>query len=186
MATAHLIHGYIGAGKTTFARQLETRRPAIRFTPDEWMVRLYGTDPPADQFSDLSKRVSEQMDGVWLRCLALGLDVVLDFGFWSRRQRDEIRLRIRAQRSEMRLYHLSCSDDEAWSRIERRNVHPDGNLFISRNTFDLLKAQLSRLRRVRTVRRFDADAKRCGAERLRQLLQLRRRGNGTAPRRAPR
>jgi predicted kinase len=31
MPTAHLIHGYLGAGKTTFARQLERDIPAIRF-----------------------------------------------------------------------------------------------------------------------------------------------------------
>jgi len=40
MPTAHLIHGYLGAGKTTFARQLERNIPAIRFSHDEWMVRL--------------------------------------------------------------------------------------------------------------------------------------------------
>lgn len=42
MATAHLIHGFLGVGKTTFARQLEERLPAIRFSHDEWMARRYG------------------------------------------------------------------------------------------------------------------------------------------------
>jgi predicted kinase len=46
MATAHLIHGYLGAGKTTFARRLEEELPAIRFSHDEWMTNLYGDDPP--------------------------------------------------------------------------------------------------------------------------------------------
>ena len=49
MPTAHLIHGYLGAGKTTFARQLERDIPAIRFSHDEWMVRLYGDDPPIER-----------------------------------------------------------------------------------------------------------------------------------------
>jgi len=35
MSAAHLIHGYLGAGKTTFARQLERDIPAIRFSHDE-------------------------------------------------------------------------------------------------------------------------------------------------------
>jgi predicted kinase len=34
MATAHLIHGFLGAGKTTLARQLERELPAIRFGAD--------------------------------------------------------------------------------------------------------------------------------------------------------
>ena len=32
MATAHLIYGYLGAGKTTFAKKLERELPAIRFS----------------------------------------------------------------------------------------------------------------------------------------------------------
>jgi hypothetical protein len=81
MATAHLIHGFLGVGKTTFARQLEERLPAIRFTQDEWMARLYGDDPPVEHFAEFYRRVWEQMEGVWPRCLELGLNVVLDFGF---------------------------------------------------------------------------------------------------------
>lgn len=39
---AHLICGFIGSGKTTFARKLEKETGAARFTKDEWMVRLFG------------------------------------------------------------------------------------------------------------------------------------------------
>ena len=81
MATAHLIHGFLGVGKTTFARQLEQRMPAIRFSQDEWMTRLYGDDPPVEHFAEFCRRVDEQIGEVWPRCLELGLDVVLDFGF---------------------------------------------------------------------------------------------------------
>jgi predicted kinase len=59
MPTTHLIHGYVGAGKTTFARRLEQELPAIRFSHDEWMTRLYGDDPPVDQIPELQHRVSK-------------------------------------------------------------------------------------------------------------------------------
>ena len=85
VATAHLIHGYLGAGKTTFARRLERDLPALRFTHDDWMVCLYGRDPPTELFSDYAARVSDQIDAIWPRCLELGLDVVLDLNFWTRR-----------------------------------------------------------------------------------------------------
>jgi predicted kinase len=58
MAKAHLIHGYLGAGKTTFARRLEQELRAIRFTHDEWMSRLYGDDPSADMFPEYAERIS--------------------------------------------------------------------------------------------------------------------------------
>lgn len=80
MPTAHLIHGCIGAGKTTFARRLEEELPAIRISHDEWMAHLCGDDPPVDQFPVFRQQVSTLIDKQWKRCVELGLDVVLDLG----------------------------------------------------------------------------------------------------------
>ena len=77
MATAHLVHGFLGVGKTTFAKQLERSLPAIRFTHDEWLARFYGTDPPAHLFEGHSRAITEQIDLFWPRCLELGLPVLL-------------------------------------------------------------------------------------------------------------
>lgn len=146
MPTAHMIHGYLGAGKTTFARRLEQGLPAIRFTHDEWMARLYGVDPPAEHFADYSARVSAQIDLVWAHCLQLGLDVVLDLNFWTRRSRDAARTTAHALGAAVRLHRLTCPDDLAWRRIERRNASLDGSsLFIARNTFELLGARFEPL-----------------------------------------
>ena len=86
-ATAFLIHGYLGAGKTTLARRIEVEQAAIRLTHDEWMRSLYGDDPPETHFSEYAKRVSGVMETVWTRCVALKMNVVLDFGFWKRNER---------------------------------------------------------------------------------------------------
>jgi predicted kinase len=75
-----IIHGFLGSGKTTFARQLEVSLPAIPFSHAEWMAQLYGDDPPVGEFPEFARRVSEQIGTIWARCLELGLDVVLDFG----------------------------------------------------------------------------------------------------------
>ncbi|MBR0835765.1 ATP-binding protein [Bradyrhizobium manausense] len=145
MATAHLIHGYLGAGKTTFARHLEHELPAIRFSHDEWMTILYGNDPPMDQFPEFHQRVSRLIDAHWTRCVKLGLDVVLDLGFWSRRQRDETRTTAAALGASARLYLLECPEDEAWRRVDKRNAHLDGSLLIVRHTFEMLKSRFQPL-----------------------------------------
>jgi predicted kinase len=145
MSTAHLIHGYLGVGKTTFARQLERDIPAIRFSHDEWMTRLYGDNPPVEHFADFYRRVSEQTEEVWSRCLELGLDVVLDFGFWTRRDRDDTRAKISTLGAQARFYRLSCSEEEAWRRIEKRNTNFQGSLLIVRNTFEVLKERFEPL-----------------------------------------
>ncbi|WP_460532347.1 AAA family ATPase [Flindersiella endophytica] len=38
-ARVHLLCGLVGAGKTTCARRLAADLPAVRFSPDEWMLR---------------------------------------------------------------------------------------------------------------------------------------------------
>ena len=139
LPTAHLIHGYIGAGKTTFARRLEQELPAIRFSHDEWMAYLHGDDPPVDQFPVFRHQVSRLIGKQWTRCVELGLDVVLDLGFWSRRERDETRAATVALGVGARLYRLECPEDEAWQRVEKRNRHLNGSLLIVRHTFDMLR-----------------------------------------------
>ena len=145
MATAHLIHGFLGVGKTTLARQLERSIPAIRFSHDEWMTRLYGDDPPVEHFAELYRRVCQQVEEVWPRCLELGLNVVLDFGFWTRRERDVVRARIAATGAQACLYRLTCSGVESWRRIDKRNTDLQGSLYIARNTFELLKSRFEPL-----------------------------------------
>ena len=46
-AILYLMVGLPGAGKTTRARQLAVEAPALRLTPDEWMIPLFGRDDPA-------------------------------------------------------------------------------------------------------------------------------------------
>jgi predicted kinase len=145
MATAHLIHGFLGAGKTTFAKRLERELPAVRFSHDEWMSALYGDDPPADQFAVLHGRVWEVMATVWIRCLGLRTDVVLDLGFWTRAERDRVRDQVTAAGAACRLYALDCPEDQAWPRIKTRNRDLAGSLLITRHTFEVLKSRFEPL-----------------------------------------
>jgi len=145
MATAHLIQGFLGAGKTTFARRLERDIRAVRFTPDEWMSRLFGEDPPAAIFQEKAAAILEVMEPLWLRRLALGVDVVLDFGFWRRSQRDRARHLAREAGANAVLYALSCEESEARRRVCARNAEKSHGLYVAAETFTLLKARFEAL-----------------------------------------
>ena len=100
MATLHLIVGLPCSGKTTLARQLETKYSALRLTTDEWHIRLFGQDygdnmTASDEAKHDSRHalVESIMWDVAARVLVLGVDVILDFGFWVRSERDEFRSR---------------------------------------------------------------------------------------------
>jgi predicted kinase len=145
MPTVHLIHGYLGAGMTTFAKKLADEVSDESFNPDERMVRHYGEDPPADQFARRLERVFALLDEQWVRVVRCGVDVVLDCGFWTRASRDAARQRASAAGAACRLYALQCAESTARARCQRRNADLRGSLYIADNTFDVLKSRFEPL-----------------------------------------
>src|SRR5687767_2139439 len=89
--TIHLLCGLPGAGKTTLAKQLEADLPALRLTEDEWVLRLFPPDAPNDDTVRVPIK-TVQWD-IAVRAIQLGSHVVLDWGVWSREERDAYRAR---------------------------------------------------------------------------------------------
>ena len=87
-ATLFLMVGLPGAGKTTRAQELARSHDALRLTPDEWHLSLFGTSLRADGKRDL---LEGWLITMALRSLRLGTSVVLDFGLWSRDERSALR-----------------------------------------------------------------------------------------------
>jgi predicted kinase len=104
-----------------------------------------GDDPPEQHYPDYSRRVYALMEGVWTRCLALGTSVILDFGFWSRVERQRTSALVATCGGDAVLYRLNCAEDVAWERINERNRALGGNLYIAPNTFRILRARFEPL-----------------------------------------
>jgi predicted kinase len=142
MPTLHLIHGFVGAGKTTFAKKLAAETGAVRFSHDEWMCVLYGANPDAGEFADFSSRVSGLIWVTASRVLAAGADVILDYGFWTRADRDDYRLRGKEAGAEVKLYVLSADPEIMKSRaLKRTEEMPEGQLFIDANAIEIFRAK---------------------------------------------
>ncbi|HEV2073840.1 MAG TPA: AAA family ATPase [Thermomicrobiales bacterium] len=121
---AHIVVGFIGSRKTTFARKLEKETGAVRFTKDEWMVRLFGNTPPKDKFEEYDSRMASLATDMALRCLKAGIDVVIDEGFWVKEQRDEIRQRVKSVGATPKLYYLRVPLEVMKARALRRTEQP--------------------------------------------------------------
>ena len=114
--TLHLACGLPGSGKTTLARRLAVERDALRFTKDELVLALGG-----DLYDDaLRERVEAHLIELAFELLAAGRSCILDFGLWSREERDALRLRARAQGCRVELHILALEPDELMRRIARR------------------------------------------------------------------
>ncbi len=139
-ATAHLVCGFLGAGKTTFAKALADRVSGVRFSVDELYLRLFSEGPTYDVDSGALTRLLDALNELWPQVARTGVDVVLDFGFWSSALRDEVRGIARATGVEPRLYWLQCPDEVAVARCLERNGAP-GAFLISEPGFWELKAR---------------------------------------------
>jgi len=96
MATLHLICGLPCAGKTTLAKRLEQKYSALRLTPDQWHTRLFGQDAEEQGHDARHDLIEAMFWEVAARVLSLGVNAILDFGFWSRSEREDYRSRAAA------------------------------------------------------------------------------------------
>ena len=123
-ATLHLMVGLPCSGKTTLARVLEQQHSALRLTPDEWQVRLFGQDAE-DPLHDARHSLIEALQWeVAERALTLGTSVILDFGFWAREEREGYRLRAKQLGARSEVHFLDVSTDELLRRLAQRNLQP--------------------------------------------------------------
>jgi predicted kinase len=124
-ATAHprvptliLMVGLPAAGKTTRAKELATTYRALRLTPDDWMLPLFG-----DSMADGKRFVLEgRLISVALQSLRLGTSVVLDYGLWGRDERSALRWLAAATGAACRMVYLPVDKDGQLARIARRQA----------------------------------------------------------------
>jgi predicted kinase len=120
--TLFLMCGLPCAGKTTLARRLERERRALRLTPDEWILQLLKPDWDEAERDRLRTPVEAVQWDVAARALALGIDVILDWGLWSRGEREELRGRGEALGARVELCFLDVPLAELASRLAARNA----------------------------------------------------------------
>lgn len=117
---ATLLCGKVCCGKTTYVKELLHQTPAMLLSCDELMLSLL---PP--QLGDLHEEVSRRAQGYLFhqaeQLLRLGVDVVLDWGFWQKESRRAAEEFFRSRGFETEWVYLKLSDDEWQRRIDRRN-----------------------------------------------------------------
>jgi predicted kinase len=121
LPTLHLIVGLPCSGKTTLAKDLEHNLPALRLTPDEWIARLLGTEV-TDAVDAARDPVEALLWQVAARVLELGLDVILDFGCWSRAEREHFRTAAARLGARSEIYYLEVPLSELLRRVQVRNA----------------------------------------------------------------
>jgi len=138
MATVHFMHGFIGSGKTTIARQLAKELPAVRLNNDDWMMPLYGRGPHGDKHDDYWMRIHKIHWDLARDIIRAGADVIMDYGCWSKSGRKEWAERALEFADRVVFHNVKCDIDVARARCVRRTESGDSELFVCANAFDAL------------------------------------------------
>lgn len=137
MATLYLICGLPGAGKTTLAKELERKHNALRLCPDEWISTILADPTDIPELNRLRSPVESLQWDVAKRALLLGLNVILENGFWSREERNRFRTEADSLGARVELYYLNVSFEELWQRLEKRNANlPAGTFNVRRDELE--------------------------------------------------
>jgi len=124
--TLYLICGLPGAGKTTRSVRISGSAGAVHLAPDEWIVAL-GVSLVDFQFR---VRFQDIMLQHARRLLGCGVSVVIEFGSWSRDERETIREMAVREGASVELHFLDAPLDELVRRVRARGG-PDAEALAS-------------------------------------------------------
>ena len=138
VATLFLVVGLPGAGKTMRAKNLAAEHAALRLTPNEWMISLFGDPQPAGK-RDL---LEGHLISLALDALRLGTSVVLDFGLWGRDERASLRWLARSAGASCEVVYLPVDRRTQLERIRHRWTRtPDQTFVMTEEDVDRWRAQ---------------------------------------------
>lgn len=134
MATLFLLCGLPGAGKTTCAKELEREPKTLRLTADEWIYPLLKDVADKTELDRLRVPIEAIQWELAVKLLRLEINVILDWGFWSREQRTAYRLEAESLGARVEMRFFNAGRDELLKRLARRNAARAPGTFIVTET----------------------------------------------------
>jgi predicted kinase len=115
--------GPAGSGKSTVARRLEEGGMArLSFDQEAWRRSIRSMPLPTDLHQEIEAELRTRLS----RLVTTGVDVVLDFSFWSRREREKWRSLVRSLGVEPETIYLDTPRATVLERVAaRRTDQPD-------------------------------------------------------------
>lgn len=120
MAKVYLICGKICSGKSTYAEQLRIQNNAVVLSTDEITLALFGQHC-GDKHDDYVERTQNYLFNKSLELIEVGINVILDWGFWMKVERDYAREFYNSRNIECEFHYIDISDETWNARLKKRN-----------------------------------------------------------------
>lgn len=121
MAKVIMTCGRICSGKSTYARKLKDELGGVILSIDELMLDILGGET-GDKHDEYVMRTQKYLYKKSAEIVSAGTDVILDWGFWKKSERDFAREFYRKHGIICEFHYITVDDDEWKSRIEKRNA----------------------------------------------------------------
>ncbi|WP_295892132.1 ATP-binding protein [uncultured Vibrio sp.] len=123
MSKIYCLCGFIGSGKTTYAKHLAEQNSAFRFSIDEWMIPLYGEHMEREVFDARLNTLESLFKESALQMLNLGMPVIFDLGLWKKQDRADMAKWAKEQNVDLELIYLNVDFEVCKQRAIARNEH---------------------------------------------------------------
>ena len=121
MPKVFLTCGKICSGKSTYANKLRTENNAVLLSVDEIMLALFGRDA-GENHDTYVERAEKYLYEKSVEIIETGINVVLDWGFWTKAERDAAKEFYRSRGIACEFHYIDI-DDETWRKnLEKRNA----------------------------------------------------------------
>ena len=120
MIKVFLICGKICCGKTTYAQKLCKEKDAVLLSVDEITLALFGQHC-GDKHDEYVERTEKYLLNKSLELIENNINVVLDWGFWTKAERKAVKEFYKSRNIECELHYIDISEEVWKSRLRKRN-----------------------------------------------------------------
>lgn len=121
MAKVILICGKICSGKTTYAHVLRQRCGGVVLSVDEIMLAMFGQHC-GDRHDEYAANTQRYLLAKSAELIETGIDVILDWGFWTKSGREAVRAFFRERNIPFEFHAIDIPDETWRARLEKRNA----------------------------------------------------------------
>ena len=112
--------GKICSGKSTYAEKLKLENKAVILSVDELTLALF-ENQAGEKLDFYVEKLKEYFLKKSLDIVEAGADVILDWGFWTKNERDYAREFYDSRNISYQFYYMNVGIDEWKKRILKRN-----------------------------------------------------------------
>lgn len=116
----YMICGKICSGKTYYAKRLQTLHPAVILSTDEATYDLI-ENAQGELYNRFARKVNRYLMKKAAEISRAGADVILDWGFWTTADREEISAYFSDRGIPFEWHYLDISEDLWLRNIQQRN-----------------------------------------------------------------